>query len=172
MLSKLQKLRTEKSSQQGFTIIEVMIVLAIAGLIILIVLLAVPALQRNGRNTAIKNDASAITAGISEFASNNDGSLPLKANSDATTAGTVILKNAGGTEATAKVQSSTVVTIQTDGTVAVVTPKAGELTVTFKTKCPATVTGTTVTPLANNRSSTVIYAIETASATTAKCLDS
>ena len=48
MLSKLKK------SNQGFTIIEVMIVLAIAGLILLIVFLAVPALQRNGRNTTKK----------------------------------------------------------------------------------------------------------------------
>jgi prepilin-type N-terminal cleavage/methylation domain-containing protein len=35
----------------GFTIIEVMIVLAIAGLILLIVFLAVPALEREARNT-------------------------------------------------------------------------------------------------------------------------
>jgi prepilin-type N-terminal cleavage/methylation domain-containing protein len=34
----------------GFTIIEVMIVLAIAGLIMLVVFLAVPSLQRNSRN--------------------------------------------------------------------------------------------------------------------------
>ena len=40
MLNKLKK-----SDKDGFTIIEVMIVLAIAGLILLIVFLAVPALQ-------------------------------------------------------------------------------------------------------------------------------
>jgi prepilin-type N-terminal cleavage/methylation domain-containing protein len=34
--------------EKGFTIIEVMIVLAIAGLIMLVVFLAVPALQRPG----------------------------------------------------------------------------------------------------------------------------
>src|SRR3954468_16752581 len=103
----LKKLRT---NNKGFTIIEVMIVLAIAGLIILIVLLAVPALQRNGRNTAIKNDASAVTAGVSEFSSNNDGAIPLKANSSAAS-GTVTMNNATGTAADAKVQSSTVVNI-------------------------------------------------------------
>jgi prepilin-type N-terminal cleavage/methylation domain-containing protein len=52
---------------KGFTIIEVMIVLAIAGLIILIVLLAVPALQRNSRNTARKNDAQAMVSAILEY---------------------------------------------------------------------------------------------------------
>ncbi|MDQ3065292.1 MAG: prepilin-type N-terminal cleavage/methylation domain-containing protein, partial [bacterium] len=36
-----------KNNNKGFTIIEVLIVLAIAGLIMLIVFLAVPALQRN-----------------------------------------------------------------------------------------------------------------------------
>ena len=49
-------LQNLKKRNQGFTIIEVMIVLAIAGLIMLIVFLAVPALQRNQRNTARKQD--------------------------------------------------------------------------------------------------------------------
>ena len=67
----LHKLKNRK--EEGFTIIEVLIVLAIAGLIILIVLLAVPALQRNSRNTSIKNEASALVGGFSSFAANNDG---------------------------------------------------------------------------------------------------
>jgi prepilin-type N-terminal cleavage/methylation domain-containing protein len=45
-----------KKRNEGFTIIEVMIVLAIAGLIMLVVFLAVPALQRNSRNTQRNND--------------------------------------------------------------------------------------------------------------------
>jgi prepilin-type N-terminal cleavage/methylation domain-containing protein len=71
MLSKLKKSRSE-----GFTIIEVMIVLAIAALILLIVFLAVPGLQRNSRNTQRKNDVAAILAGVSEFVNNNNGQLP------------------------------------------------------------------------------------------------
>lgn len=62
--------------QEGFTIIEVLIVLAIAGLIVLIVFLAVPALQRNSRNTQRKNDVSAVLGAISEYVSNNSGGLP------------------------------------------------------------------------------------------------
>lgn len=61
---------------KGFTIVETMIVLAIAGLILLIVLMAVPALQRSSTNTNIKSDASAIAAGISDFETNNGGALP------------------------------------------------------------------------------------------------
>lgn len=70
MLNKLKK------NNKGFTIIEVMIVLAIAGLILLIVFLAVPALQRNQRNTQRKNDAAHLAALISEYQSNNNGRSP------------------------------------------------------------------------------------------------
>jgi prepilin-type N-terminal cleavage/methylation domain-containing protein len=61
---------------EGFTIIEVLIVLAIAGLIMLIVFLAVPALQRNARNTSRKSDVSSLASAISEYVNNNDGQLP------------------------------------------------------------------------------------------------
>lgn len=74
MFTKLKK--SKKESEKGFTIIEVMIVLAIAGLILLIVFLAVPALQRNSRNTQRKNDASHLASLISEYQSNNNGSSP------------------------------------------------------------------------------------------------
>lgn len=65
-----------KKKEEGFTIIEVMIVLAIAGLIILIVFLAVPALQRNSRNTQRKNDASHLAGLVNEYVSNHNGQLP------------------------------------------------------------------------------------------------
>jgi len=65
-----------KQRKEGFTIIEVMIVLAIAGLIMLIVFLAVPALQRNSRNTQRKNDVANYAAAVNEYMQNNNGSLP------------------------------------------------------------------------------------------------
>jgi prepilin-type N-terminal cleavage/methylation domain-containing protein len=65
----------------GFTIIEVLIVLAIAGLILLIVFLAVPALQRNSRNTGRKEDAGRLDGAVHNFASNNStGAFPTQAN--------------------------------------------------------------------------------------------
>lgn len=73
MKSKLHK------QEKGFTIIEVLIVLAIAGLIILIVFLAVPALQRNSRNTQRKNDVSALIGAVQEYTNNNNGKLPAAA---------------------------------------------------------------------------------------------
>ena len=168
MLNKLKK-----SDAKGFTIIEVMIVLAIAGLIILIVLLAVPALQRNGRNTAIKNDASALTAAVAEFASNNDGALPLVANTTPAGGGTgptVTLNNAAGNAATAKVQSSTAILFNTGAQT--ITPKAGEITVDYKATCPTAVAGTSVTTVASNRGTAVVYGLELASSIAVKCIDS
>jgi prepilin-type N-terminal cleavage/methylation domain-containing protein len=55
------------NNKWGFTIIEVMIVLAIAGLIMLIVFLAVPALGRNARNTERRNDLGKFVAAIEEY---------------------------------------------------------------------------------------------------------
>ncbi len=169
MLNNIKK----KTEERGFTIIEVMIVLAIAGLIILIVLLAVPALQRSGRNTAIKNDASAIVAGISEFSSNNDGGLPTTGGSSYVAgSGTVVINNATGTAFQSKIQSSTTVAFGA-ATVAAYTPLAGSLYIDYGVKCPnPAVAGTTVTPVVSTRSSVVIYALETPGALQAKCIDS
>lgn len=57
-------------NQKGFTIIEVVLVLAIAGLIFLMVFIALPALQRSQRDTARKNDASTVSAAIQSYMSN------------------------------------------------------------------------------------------------------
>jgi len=65
-----------KQRKEGFTIIEVLIVLAIAGLILLIVFLAVPALQRNSRNTNRRSDVSSLAGAINEFVANNGGAAP------------------------------------------------------------------------------------------------
>lgn len=65
-----------KKQQEGFTIIEVMIVLVIAAVILLIVFLAVPALQRNSRNTQRKNDVAGILSAVNEWTSNNGGKYP------------------------------------------------------------------------------------------------
>lgn len=62
--------------RKGFTIIEVVLVLAIAGLIFLMVFLALPALQRSQRDTQRKNDLSRAITAVTSYASNNRGSLP------------------------------------------------------------------------------------------------
>ncbi|HVV25456.1 MAG TPA: prepilin-type N-terminal cleavage/methylation domain-containing protein [Candidatus Saccharimonadales bacterium] len=115
MFKKLQKRNSE-----GFTIIEVMIVLAIAALILLIVLLAVPALQRNSRNTTIKNDAASVAGAINTYESDNNGATP---SSISSTNGKVTIAN--GTCAS---PGTTAETVNVNGSTAVVcntTPTAG-----------------------------------------------
>ncbi len=61
---------------QGFTIIEVVIVLAVAGLILAIVLIAVPALERNAVNAARKADAGRLAAAVGEWYNDNGDMIP------------------------------------------------------------------------------------------------
>jgi hypothetical protein len=68
--------------------------LAIAGLILLVVFLAVPALQRNARNTQRNADISGILAAVNEFINNNNGLLP---NSAAAANGVVTISNSSVT---------------------------------------------------------------------------
>jgi prepilin-type N-terminal cleavage/methylation domain-containing protein len=65
-----------RKKESGFTIIEVTIVLAIAGLIMAIVFVAVPSLERSSRNTQRKSDASHLAGLINEYSSNHAGLLP------------------------------------------------------------------------------------------------
>ena len=53
-----------------------MLVLAIAGLIFLIVFLAVPALQRSQRDTQRRTDTGRLLTYLSNYQSNNRGALP------------------------------------------------------------------------------------------------
>jgi len=62
----------------GFTIIEIMIVLAIAGVIILIVFLAIPAMQRAERNHERKDAVSYVYTQIQEYYDTHD-TYPLTA---------------------------------------------------------------------------------------------
>jgi prepilin-type N-terminal cleavage/methylation domain-containing protein len=70
----------QKNANKGFTIIEVVLVLAIAGLIFLMVFIALPALQRGQRDTQRRDDVSRFVSQLSSYATNNRGSLPTNAN--------------------------------------------------------------------------------------------
>ncbi len=58
--------------RRGFTIIEVVLVLAIAGLIFLMVFVALPALQRSQRNTQRRRDAARVSTAIQEYIKRNN----------------------------------------------------------------------------------------------------
>jgi len=151
----------KKSNQKGFTIIEVLIVLAIAGLIMLIVFLAVPALQRNSRNTQVRNGASAVLSTANEFVANNNGTLPTTVTIAAD--GTITVSGAAGTaSATSKTQSGYAASVS-------VTPPATDVKGTFalavNRQCAGSVLQATATP----RAIAVLYNVETASSTTPQC---
>lgn len=66
----------QKQKEKGFTIIEVVLVLAIAGLIFLMVFIALPALQRSQRDTQRKDDLSRVLSQLQQYQSNNRNALP------------------------------------------------------------------------------------------------
>ncbi len=66
----------------GFTIIEVVLVLAIAGLIFLIVFLAVPALQKGTRDTQRRQDIGRMMSQIASYQANNNGQVPQATTTD------------------------------------------------------------------------------------------
>jgi prepilin-type N-terminal cleavage/methylation domain-containing protein len=154
-----QKLQQRKS--EGFTIIEVMIVLAIAGLIMLIVFLAVPALQRNSRNTQYKSDAAAYAAAVNEWEQNNDGKVPAVA-ADLTNTST-------GVNVLAKLKSLTAPTAITTGPQTTVVP-VGTMQLNVSVKCSTTTVGDTVT--ATTRAAAVRYSAEGSGSNTSKqCIE-
>lgn len=63
-------------NKKGFTIIEVVLVLAIGGLIFLMVFIALPSLRASQRDTQRRQDSSIIAAAVREYMSNNKGNLP------------------------------------------------------------------------------------------------
>ena len=69
-------MKKSKTHQSGFTIIEVVLVLAIAGLIFLVVFLALPQLQRSRRDTARRDLVGRVMAALTQDASASGGNYP------------------------------------------------------------------------------------------------
>lgn len=65
--------KNQNLTKKGFTIIEVVLVLAIAGLIFLMVFLALPALQRSQRDTQRKQDVAMVVTALHNWKANNQG---------------------------------------------------------------------------------------------------
>ena len=65
-----------KWSEQGFTLVEVMIVLVIGGIILLLVFLAIPALQRSTRNYQRRQDVALALQAVSHYELNDTGKFP------------------------------------------------------------------------------------------------
>lgn len=65
-----------RTNSKGFTIIEVVLVLAIAGLIFLMVFIALPALQRSQRDSQREQDLARAQTAINSWQSNNRNDIP------------------------------------------------------------------------------------------------
>jgi len=154
------KLLTRRN-QSGFTIIEVMIVLAIAGVIMLALFLAVPALQRNSRNNQRDSDAALFTAGINECLNARNGAT---ASCDSYAANTEL---ANFVDPTKLRQLST---IAATSSAVPATPANGTVYYQFGAKCA--VDGSLTTTGASPRQYSVAYLIESTSGNILKCLES
>lgn len=70
----MRKINLKKKN--GFTIIEVVLVLAIAGLIFSMAFIALPQLQRTQRDAERKEDVLILLENIKKYQNNNNGALP------------------------------------------------------------------------------------------------
>ena len=151
-----------KKKEEGFTIIEVLIVLAIAGLIMLIVFLAVPALQRNSRNTQIKNGAAAVMAAVNEYSANNNGAVPVYVNIAAN--GDIAVGPAAATSSVyGKTQAGYTASVS-----ATAPTGTGSFSVATNKKC----NGNAVDAGTSNRAIATLYNIETSGGTSPQCTES
>ena len=66
----------KRGDKKGFTIIEVSLVLAIAGLIFLMIFIALPALRRTQRDSVRRDDMMKFIKEVKSFQTNNRGALP------------------------------------------------------------------------------------------------
>lgn len=64
-----------RSEQNGFTIIELALVLALAGLVFLVVFLAVPAMQRNERDEARRRDVASVMQSVINSVANRNAPI-------------------------------------------------------------------------------------------------
>lgn len=157
----------KRKRDDGFTIIEVMIVLAIAGLIMLIVFLAVPALQRTSRNTQRKNDVSALLSAYTDYVNNNGGQIP--SSCDGTSGSTCFISNAklgyyAGNTANVSFTKKT-------GASAISDPNSPDKVVIANYSKCASATQSTSTN-ATMRSVVAVYDVETSSGLTEQCQES
>lgn len=162
----VQKLQKRKES--GFTIIEVLIVLAIAGLIMVVVFLAVPSLQRSQRNNSRKTDANNVLSSISSYIGNNAGALPTDTTSVQTAAGDAKLGYYGSTTI---FYSATLPSINTTkGATGTATSVSTE-SMTYVPKAVCNGTSATLTG-GSARSYALVYAVETSSSVLGQCIGS
>ena len=165
-------LKNIKNNKQGFTIIEVLIVLAIAGLIMLVVFLAVPALQRNSRNTQYRAEASRILGAYNENSANNAGAV--LANGTHATGGAGIA-DVDNVFKSANTKNITALVIE-DGAAGTTGPSLTQAVIRTAAKCVAaapsaanTTTAGGATTAGSARQVVILFDVETTGGTQPQC---
>ncbi|HEY1646239.1 MAG TPA: prepilin-type N-terminal cleavage/methylation domain-containing protein [Candidatus Saccharimonadales bacterium] len=151
-----------KKIEEGFTIVETLIVLAIAALILAIVLIAVPDLQRSAKNTDMTQAGENLVSGINSFEGNNNGALPTAIAQPDTSGNVTISSTVAGAVSASQHVGNYVITVQSAGTAdAASGANFGTIFVQFSAECPTPSQGSSITPTASSRETAVDYTIET-----------
>jgi prepilin-type N-terminal cleavage/methylation domain-containing protein len=166
----MNKVQQKSEQGRGFTIIEVVLVLAIAGLIFLMVFIALPALQRGQRDTQRKNDMSRVSTQLTAYSNSTRGSVPTSG-----TLGTFVSKYLGvgatntvaGNEYVDPSGSNYTLAFNTNTTIN--TPALGTIYYANDQLCSDTAPGDTVTTGANPRNYTLRMKLENQAAM--HCID-
>lgn len=128
-----------KQNIKGFTIIEVVLVLAIAGLIFLMVFIALPALQGGQRDGSRKSDASTVLSAVNTYISGNRGKFPttqaLTGSVDADSVHGSNFKKPGAFAKDVSTNTEAIRVISTTPTPTYVDVRNGQIIVVQKTTC-------------------------------------
>lgn len=148
-----------RNNSNGFTVIEVLIVLAIAGTIMLIVFEAIPVLSRNSRNNQRKQDVSAILQAVSHWELNNSATFP---DSAVVTVSSLLQYSNLSYYDTSNIS----VVTSTNTTESAASLSIDQVSVFNHQRCSATVMGTSSNQGADYSDIVALYALETGSPST------
>lgn len=165
----MQKFYKRKS--EGFTIVETLIVLAIVGVMMVVVFLAVPALNRNSRNNAAATNANNILAAVGSYLSNNGGVMPGYVSNPSSGYVTISLSSGSTTDNAEKAKVDTSLTAASLVTsIPATKPAPGVIYLVTKATCNDSATAPQAS--SNGRAYVVWYGAESGSGDIAKCIGS
>jgi len=163
---------------KGFTIIEVVLVLAIAGLIFLMVFIALPALQRSQRDTARKSDVGVVSSAITSYTANNRGVFPTTSTLTSKTDGTPVGSDKFGGYVSAASNNTTAITVLAKNSVSAPV-KEGQIKVVQGVKCGSSSAADTTSKvaaqalvLATSREFAIVTYLEAGGTGTSYCQES